>query len=381
VINTGNAALYGIENTNRGCPISNNFAPGQAIPQSKTINGTQTGLGVITGKADINDSQPFAVNPGGVPLFYTDNSGNVTLLGGVGVAGVAGSVAEYAAYTASVTAGFPANPAPPGVVVINGISLPFVDQTTAPAGVQSGAVAGTWVVNPVGSPSGTPEGYLVNPVAGPVGGLTQSQVSSIISAAVNEANLTRAVIRLPVGERAKMVISVADMDGAIIGLYRMTDATVFSIDVAVAKSRNVIYFSGPNREPSDLPGVPMGTAVTNRTIGFGAQPLFPPGIDGSGPGPFFPLYQFDTANPCTQGQQPANSNQSGIVFFPGSEPLYINGTLVGGLGVSGDGVDQDDFVTAAGGANFQASANIQASQIIINGVRLPYQNLPRDPTN
>jgi uncharacterized protein GlcG (DUF336 family) len=178
-----------------------------------------------------------------------------------------------------------------------------------------------------------------------------------------------------------MVISVSDLDGTIIGLYRMTDATVFSIDVAVAKSRNVIYFSASNRQQSDLPGVPIGTAVTNRTIGFGAQPLYPPGIDGTSPGPFFPLYLYDTANPCTQGQQPANGNQSGIVFFPGSQPLYLNGTLVGGLGVSGDGVDQDDFVTAAGGSNFQAPPNIQASQIIVKGVRLPYQNFPRDPTN
>ena len=38
----------------------------------------------------------------------------------------------------------------------------------------------------------------------------------------------------------------------------------------------------------------MGTAVTNRTIGFGGQPIYPPGIDGTAPGPFFPLYQFDT---------------------------------------------------------------------------------------
>ncbi|HTC36683.1 MAG TPA: hypothetical protein VK724_25100 [Bryobacteraceae bacterium] len=31
-------------------------------------------------------------------------------------------------------------------------------------------------------------------------------------------------------------------------------------------------------------------------------------------------------------------------------PLYRNRVLVGGLGVSGDGVVQDDFVTAAGAA-------------------------------
>ena len=102
-------------------------------------------------------------------------------------------------------------------------------------------------------------------------------MQGIINAAVAEANLTRAVIRLPIGSRARMAIAVADLDGTIIALHRMPDATVFSIDVAVAKSRNVIFFSGPNRTAGDLPGVPMGTAVTNRTIGFGAQPLYPPG--------------------------------------------------------------------------------------------------------
>jgi hypothetical protein len=162
----------------------------------------------------------------------------------------------------------------------------------------------------------------------------------------------------------------------------MPDATVFSIDVAVAKSRNVIFFSGPNRTASDLPGVPMGTAVTNRTIGFGGQPIYPPGIDGSAPGPFFQLYQFDTLSPCTQGSDASNPrNQNGIVFFPGSLPLYKNGVLVGGLGVSGDGVDQDDFVTSAGAAGFEAPTNIQADQIIDEDVRLPYLKFPRNPTD
>ena len=56
----------------------------------------------------------------------------------------------------------------------------------------------------------------------------------------------------------------------------------------------------------------LGTAVTNRTISFGAQPFFPPGINGSSPGPFFDLYHFDRAHPCSNGRQPANANQNGI---------------------------------------------------------------------
>lgn len=262
--------------------------------------------------------------------------------------------------------------------MISGIAVPFVNQTTPPAGVTSATTTGTYSVGP--NPGALPpDGDLVGPTAGSFG-LTQADVSSIISQAVTTAGLTRAVIRLPSGSRTRMTIAVSDLDGTILALHRMPDATVFSIDVAVAKARNVIYFSNSAGTP-DLPGVPVGTAVTNRTIGYGAQPFFPPGIDGSAPGPFFNLFLQDLAHPCTQGSQSTNSHQSGVVFFPGSLPLYKNGTLVGGLGVSGDGVDQDDYVTNAGAQNFQAPTTIRADQVTINGVRLPYLKFPRNPTN
>ena len=255
------------------------------------------------------------------------------------------------------------------------------NQTTQPDGTSPGTTQGSFVLGPQDSPGPAPEGDLVAPQAGPLGGLSQSDVQGIVDAAVAGANQTRAVIRLPIGSRARMVIAVTDLDGTLIALHRMPDATVFSIDVAVAKARNMIYFSGGSRQPADLPGVRMGTAVTNRTIGFGAQPYFPPGIDYSSPGPFFNLYQSDLANPCTQGFQPANPNQNGVVFFPGSLPLYKNGVLVGGLGVSGDGVDQDDYVTSQGAVGFEAPAGIHADNIVIQGVRLPYLKFPRNPTN
>jgi uncharacterized protein GlcG (DUF336 family) len=61
-----------------------------------------------------------------------------------------------------------------------------------------------------------------------------------------------------------------------------------------------------------------------------------------------------------------NSNQTGItgdkryrnglITFPGGVPLYKNGKLVGAVGVSGDGVDQDEFVAFGGAKGFEPGA-------------------------
>ena len=390
VTNTGSAALYGIENTNHGCTLAEGLSA--TVPPATTIGGASPGFGVTTGKADVNDSQPTAVNPGGVPIFKNGQE-----VGGIGVVSADLDTSEYVAFAAAAMAaaggpsaatdgvGFPAFPAP-GIVSIAGITLPFVNQTSAPSGVTPGTFNPSFFsVGPVASPGVPPIGDLIPETNGPVGGLTASDVAQLITNAVATANTTRAQIRLPIGVKAKMVIAVSDLDGTLIGLYRMTDSTIFSIDVAATKARNVIYFSGSTRQAADLNQVPMGTAVTNRTIGFGAQPFFPSGIDGTPPGPFFNLYTMDVAAPCSQGLQVPSAawpkaNQSGIVFFPGSEPLYKNGVLVGGLGVSGDGVDQDDFVTAGGAAGFEADPSIRADQIVIEGVRLPFLKFPRNPT-
>jgi uncharacterized protein GlcG (DUF336 family) len=375
VSNTASAALYGIENTNRGCGFNVTFAPGKAVPPARSIDNTAPGLGIITGKADTLDSDPTAVNPGGVPLFAAGEA-----VGGIGVVAARPDVAEFAAFTAAGGPPLLLTVPPPGAVLIDGITLPFVAQITQPAGTSTGTADGGYVLGPTASPGPVPEGDLVTVHDGPLGGLTAAEVQKIVDQAVATANQTRAVIRLPLGQRARMVIAVVDLDGSLLALNRMPDATVFSIDVAVAKARNMIYFNSGAVSPLDLSGVPVGTAVTNRTISFGAQPLFPSGIDASQPGPFFPLYANDTTHPCTQGSQPANANQNGIVFFPGSEGLYRNGQLIGGLGVSGDGVEQDDFVTAGGASGFEPPANIRADQVLIRGVRLPYLKFPRNPT-
>jgi uncharacterized protein GlcG (DUF336 family) len=310
-----------------------------------------------------------------VPLFK-----NGHLVGGVGVVASSYPSAEFAAFTGAVGAGFGPTPANPGVVIIDGIALPFVSQTARPAGLNAGAADGAFDFGPVASTGAPPEGDLVTPTAGTVGGLTQAEVQQIVTKAVNTANITRAVIRLPIGQRARFAIAVADLDGTILALNRMPDATVFSVDVAVAKARNLVWFSSPAVAATELPGVPAGTAVTNRTISFGAQPFFPPGIDGNPNGPFFALYQYDVANPCTNGHQPAGANQNGIVFFPGSVPLYKNGALVGALGISGDGVEQDDFVSAQAAVGFEPPDAIKADQLQIQNVRLPYLKFPRNPT-
>ncbi|HYS23560.1 MAG TPA: heme-binding protein [Candidatus Eisenbacteria bacterium] len=387
VLNQPPANLYGIENTNRGCTLVNDPIFQSKLPPSLALGGG-FGLGMLTGKADIMDSNAAAVNPGGVPIFYKN-----VVVGGIGVVTTSSNlnVAEYAAFAGSTAARsgptdtFGPTPAAPGVVFIGGIALPFVSQTARPSGFSAGPVAGTgsYAVAPANSQGQPPEGDLIAPAVGPLGGLSAADVNQILDNAEATANTTRAAIRLPPGSKAKMVIAVADLDGTIIGLRRMQDSTVFSIDVAVTKARNMVYFNGASRTPTDLNGVPMGTAVTNRTISFGAQPLYPPGIDGSSAGPFFNLYTMDLANPCTQGFQSgaANSNKSGIIFFPGSAGLFQNGALIGGLGVSGDGVDQDDYVTSGGTKGFEAPVNIRADQIVDQGVRLPYFKFPRNPTN
>jgi uncharacterized protein GlcG (DUF336 family) len=381
------ADLYGIENTNRGCTLVNDPTFMSKLPPATALGGG-SGLGVLTGKADVMDSNAQAVNPGGLPIFYKN-----VVVGGIGVVTSASdlNVAEFAAFSASTIprggAGDSFGPTPPapGVVFLGGIALPFVAQTARLASVGAGPApgSGSYLVAATSSQGQPPEGDLIAPVAGPLGGLSAVDVAQILDNAEATANTTRAAIRLPLGSRTRMAIAVADLDGTIIGLRRMTDSTVFSVDVAATKARNMVYFNSSARTAADLNQVPMSTAVTNRTISFGAQPLFPPGIDGSQQGPFFNLYTMDTANPCTQGFQggPANANKSGIVFFPGSAGLYRGGTLVGGLGVSGDGVDQDDFVTSGGTKGFEAPANIRADQILIDTVRLPYFKFPRNPTN
>src|SRR6267154_1441133 len=64
VMNQAPADLYGIENTNRGCTLINDPTFQSKIPPALALGGG-FGLGVLTGKADVMDSNATVVNPGG----------------------------------------------------------------------------------------------------------------------------------------------------------------------------------------------------------------------------------------------------------------------------------------------------------------------------
>ncbi|VTU01251.1 Uncharacterized protein, possibly involved in utilization of glycolate and propanediol OS=Singulisphaera acidiphila (strain ATCC BAA-1392 / DSM 18658 / VKM B-2454 / MOB10) GN=Sinac_0910 PE=4 SV=1: DUF336 [Gemmataceae bacterium] len=251
-----------------------------------------------------------------------------------------------------------------------------------------------------------PEGWIVAPHDG--AGVTAADVVRTVVQGINQANLTRAAIRLPLGSRTKMVFAVADLNGNIVGLYRQPDATVFSLDVAVAKARNVAYYANAGRlQAADrLPGVPAGTAFESRTFRFLSGPRYPEGIGGTAPGPFSQLNDggasllngvqvgprlpasayrsvvgYDAFNPGTNFHSPfAPLNQSGVVFFPGGAPLYRGYALIGGFGASGDGVDQDEVMTIAAQAGYDVPLGLlRADDVFFRGVRLPYQKTNRNP--
>ena len=102
----------------------------------------------------------------------------------------------------------------------------------------------------------------------------------------------------------------------------------------------------------------------------------------------------DTPRQCTSLPDTAPGQkrlQNGIQIFPGSVPIYRGSTLVGGIGVSGDGIDQDDMISFLGlnnagvqvGGIGNAPVGIRADNIVVNVsgsmVRLRYVNCPFAP--
>ena len=168
-------------------------------------------------------------------------------------------------------------------------------------------------------------------------------------------------------------------------------------------------------------------AYSDRAIGLLARPFFPDGIDGTANGPFSkPAGQwsvfstglqldltvnavlqhvvyaagggFEDVLPGCAGAEPPAATPTpnvtaprvanGLQIFPGSVPIYRAGILVGAIGVSGDGVDQDDMVaflglqnaiTALGGSLGQAPPGRRADSLTPHGTRLLYVQCPQAP--
>jgi uncharacterized protein GlcG (DUF336 family) len=299
-------------------------------------------------------------------------------------------------------------------VFIGGIRLPYTNSTTSAATTITlvGNVDPSFPIvsspppfpYPVATFSGVSgqirQPIINDPLVAPINGqprLNAAEVSSIINFAAQRVKITRAAIRLPIGTQMQAFITVVNNPNAdnvrptVLGTFRTGEATLFSWDVAVQKARTTLFYSRHNFLRFGL-----NIAMSTRCVGFLAQRFYPPGIDGTSPGPFFteqdklsgfagqePNVTFtamlDPSSPPLRTGIRADL-PNGITIFPGGFPLYRNGVLIGAIGVSGDGVDQDDIVGASGTHNFLAPFAIRSDQFNFRGTRLPYAKFPRDPT-
>jgi uncharacterized protein GlcG (DUF336 family) len=275
--------------------------------------------------------------------------------------------------------------------------------------------------------------------------LSSTEVSAVLEEAFKIMSRTRAAIRQPLDSRAQVSVSVVDTRGKILGIVRAPDAPIFGIDVGLQKARTAAFFAGP-KAASDLNSDTEGdvnkfipaartfinnstaftgaTAFSSRSIGNLSRPFFPDGQYNNPNGPFSrPIAKWspfstglqsnivlnnlathllfvtgasatDTPQRCTAipdagpGQ---NRLQNGIQIFSGGVPIYRGTQLVGAVGTSGDGIDQDDMVSFLGlfngGARVttigESATAIRSDQVVIqvlgNSVRLRYVNCPFAP--
>jgi uncharacterized protein GlcG (DUF336 family) len=262
--------------------------------------------------------------------------------------------------------------------------------------------------------------------------LSPAEVRAVLEEAFKVMSRARAQIRRPLDVPAQVTISVVDSWGTVLGLVRSPDAPIFGTDVALQKARTAAFFSNPkagalllaNPDADVAPTVAatrafLGdstaftgkTAFSNRAVGNLARPYFPDGEVGRPNGPLSrPFAQFSpfatglqialvakTLDPalatCTNGPKAPNGQQrlaNGIQIFPGSVPIYRGNRLVGAIGVSGDGIDQDDMIAFLGANNGGKKAGsignapkaMRADRIVVKvgqGVRLRYVNCPFAP--
>jgi uncharacterized protein GlcG (DUF336 family) len=362
-------------------------------------------------------------SPGGVPLYK-----NGQLVGGLGVTGdgIPGPIPSFRAENPFIfIAGYDKDEdialagqhgyAPSSTILatnvfINGIRLPYVNSSTVFSSttvlrgnadsrypIRSAPPPFAYPVATLGGVSGQKRQPIrSDPLTTTISGqprLTATEVTSILSYAAYQTSITRAAIRLPIGQPMKAFITVVNNPNAagvpptVLGTFRTGEATLFSWDVSVQKARTVIYYSS-----HDFLNFGLKVAMSVRCVGFLAQCNYPPGIDGNSAGPFNGQQEMFsgllgnhcnpsaiTLNPAVVVPPPNPNLPNGITIFPGAFGLYRNGILIGAIGVSGDGVDQDDIVAAAGCHDFLAPLSIRSDQFFFRGVRLPYAKFPRDP--
>jgi uncharacterized protein GlcG (DUF336 family) len=408
IANTPPGPLVGVNFSQLGFSDINKFkAPGSVISY-----GSSPGLTLVATPLPLTGG--LAGTPGGLPLYK-----NGQLVGGVGVAGngvsplsvmpsvIAGADSDEDVALAGQTGFQPSATIFGSQVLAAGIRLEYIESgTSLGVVIPFGSLPGENILPYTLIASPAPFAYPVKTLGGVTGELRQpiiadpssvslgvvrlnaTEVSNILVAAANRCRTTRAGIRLPRGVAAQTFITVvnnpdsAGVPPTVLGTFCTSpDTTLFSWDVAVQKARTAVFFSATNR------------AYSARTVGFLAQSLYPPGINGTQPGLFFGLQEkFSIITPTSiLATNPVNGaafNTStnvnpnlpnGITIFPGGFPIYRNGALIGAVGVSGDGIDQDDLVSASGAALFLAPVPIRADQTQYRGARLPFAKFPRNP--
>ena len=407
VANKPPGPLVGVNFSQLGFSDINKFkAPGSVITY-----GSSPGLTLVAPPLPVTGG--LAGTPGGLPLYKSGQ-----LVGGIGVSGdglqptditptvIAKADPNEDVALAGQTGFAPANKILGSQVLIDGIRLEYIESSTSlGAVIPFGSLPGknispfTLIASPApfaypAATLGGETGELRQPIiADPsfvplpyaAARLTATEVSNILVAAANRCRTTRAGIRLPRGVAAQVFISVvnnpnvAGLPPVVLGTFCTSpDTTRFSWDVAVQKARTAVFFSATNR------------AYSARTVGFLAQSLYPPGINGTQPGLFLGLQEKFSAFPANvtnplNGALVTNAPSvnpnlpNGITIFPGGFPLYRNGALIGAVGVSGDGIDQDDLISASGASLFLAPVPIRADQTQYRGARLPFAKFPRNP--
>ena len=170
--------------------------------------------------------------------------------------------------------------------------------------------------------------------------LTEAEVQDILAAAVAAAEQTPSLVRVDAQgapRPTRMHVAVVDRDGHLLALRSMGDAWPVSVDIALAKAYTAAAASSAEN------------AFSSRTLGILTQP-------GG------PLWNVGHSNDPGTGDD--SVEERGLIEFPGGLPLYKEGRHVGGIGVSGDGVEQDEAVAAAGAAGYEPAPVIRVDCVL-----------------